>query len=97
MLAGDQLAKEALLKRYYLPVVTASAELLQTLRAYLDHGGSLEGTAKSLYVHANTVRYRLKRIQEVIGEDVTVPRVAYVVQTAIGVGLISDAESGVRR
>jgi sugar diacid utilization regulator len=97
MLAGDQLAKEALLRNYYLPLVSASAELLQTLRAYLDHGGSLEGTAKSLYVHANTVRYRLKRIQEILGEDVTLPRVAYVVQTAIGVGLISDAESGVRR
>lgn len=97
MLAGDQLAKEALLRNYYLPLVSTSSELLLTLRAYLDHGGSLEGTAKSLYVHANTVRYRLKRIQEIIGEDVTVPRVAYVVQTAIGVGLISDAESGVRR
>ncbi len=97
MLAGDQLAKETLLRNYYLPLVSAPAELLLTLRAYLDHGGSLEGTAKSLYVHANTVRYRLKRIQELIGEDVTVPRIAYVVQTAIVVGLISDAESGVRR
>jgi hypothetical protein len=97
MLAGDQLAKEALLRNYYLPLVTSSAELMPTLWAYLEHGGSLEGTAKSLYVHANTVRYRLRRIQEIIGEDVTVPRVAYVVQTALVVGLISDAENGVRR
>ena len=97
MLAGDQLAKQALITSYYLPLVSGSADLLQTLRAYLENGGSLEATAKSLFVHANTVRYRLRRIQELIGEDVTHPRVAFVVQTAIGVGLISDTESGVRR
>ncbi len=97
LLAGDQLAKQALINRYYLPLVAGSADLLQTLRAYLEHGGSLEATAKSLFVHANTVRYRLRRIQELIGEDVTQPRTAFVVQTAIVVGLISDTESGVRR
>lgn len=97
MLAGDQLAKQALISTYYLPLVSGSADLLQTLRAYLENGGSLEATAKSLFVHANTVRYRLRRIHELIGEDVTDPRVAFVVQTAIVVGLISDTESGVKR
>ena len=97
MLAGDQLAKQALITTYYLPLVSGSTELLQTLRAYLENGGSLETTAKSLFVHANTVRYRLRRMAQIIGEDVTDPRVAFVVQTAIVVGLISDTESGVRR
>lgn len=97
VLAGDQLAKQTLISYYYLPLVSGSADLLQTLRAYLENGGSLEATAKSLFVHANTVRYRLRRIHELIGEDVTDPRVAFVVQTAIVVGLISDTESGVRR
>ncbi len=97
VLAGDLLAKQALISTYYLPLVSGSTELLQTLRAYLENGGSLEATAKSLFVHANTVRYRLRRIAEIIGEDVTDPRVAFVVQTAIVVGLISDTESGVRR
>lgn len=97
VLAGDLLAKQTLISKYYLPLVSSSADLLQTLRAYLENGGSLEATAKSLFVHANTVRYRLRRIHELIGEDVTDPRVAFVVQTAIVVGLISDTESGVRR
>ncbi len=97
VLAGDLLAKQALISTYYLPLVSGSTELLQTLRAYLENGGSLEATAKSLFVHANTVRYRLRRIAEIIGEDVTDPRVAFVVQIAIVVGLISDTESGVRR
>lgn len=97
VLAGDLLAKQTLISNYYLPLVSGSADLLQTLRAYLENGGSLEATAKSLFVHANTVRYRLRRIHELIGEDVTDPRVAFVVQTAIVVGLISDTESGVRR
>lgn len=97
VLAGDHLAKQTLISNYYLPLVSGSADLLQTLRAYLENGGSLEATAKSLFVHANTVRYRLRRIHELIGEDATDPRVAFVVQTAIVVGLISDTESGVRR
>jgi len=97
MLAGDQLAKLALINRYYLPLVSGSQDLLSTLRSYLEHGGSLEATAKSLFVHANTVRYRLRRIQDLIGEDVTDARIAFVIQTAIVVGLISDTESGVRR
>ncbi len=97
VLAGDQLAKQTLINNYYLPLASGSQELLGTLRAYLENGGSLEATAKSLFVHANTVRYRLKRIQEVIGEDVTNPRVAFVIQTALVVGLISDNESGIRR
>ena len=97
VLAGDNLAKQTLINSYYLPLATGSQDLLMTLRSYLDNGGSLEATAKSLFVHANTVRYRLKRITEIIGQDVTDARVAFVVQTALVVGLISDAESGVRR
>jgi len=97
VLAGDNLAKQTLINSYYLPLATGSQDLLMTLRSYLDNGGSLEATAKSLFVHANTVRYRLKRITEIIGQDVTDARVAFVVQTALVVGLISDTESGVRR
>jgi DNA-binding PucR family transcriptional regulator len=61
-----------------------------TLWAYLDNGRSLEGTARELYVHPNTVRYRLKRITELLGWDPTSPRDAFVLHAALIVGAISE-------
>lgn len=96
-IAGDGLARTTLLNRYYLPIADSSLELLATLRSYLECGRSLEATSKQLFVHANTVRYRLRRIQEILGEDATDPRTAFVLQIALMIGAISDSESGVRR
>lgn len=96
-LAGDALARQTLVLNYFAPLANHSGELLNTLRRYLENGGSLEATAKALFVHANTVRYRLRRIQDIIGEDVTLPRVAFVMQVAINLGLIHDADNGIRR
>lgn len=45
------------------------ADLLATLRAYCASGFNLSGTAKALIVQPNTVRYRLKRIHELTGQD----------------------------
>jgi sugar diacid utilization regulator len=47
------------------------AELVPTLRAYLDHGAQVRPAARALDVHENTVRYRLARIAEVAGIDPT--------------------------
>src|SRR5690606_20453091 len=70
-LAGDPLARATLVGRVYRPLHSHSPDLLATLWAYLDNGRSLEATARDLFVHPNTVRYRLKRITEVIGWDAT--------------------------
>jgi len=96
-LAGDQLAKGTLLQSFYYPIADASTELLNTLKTYLECGRSLEATSKVLFVHANTVRYRLRRIQEILGEDATDPRTAFVLQIALALGAISDSETGVKR
>ena len=96
-LAGDSLARTTLLDLFYHPLAQNSAELLQTLRTYLECGRSLEQTAKALFVHANTVRYRLKRIYEEIGADATEPRTAFVLQVALLLGSINDSEYGMKR
>lgn len=96
-LAGDLLARTTLIATYYSPLANSSQELLQTLRRYLECGRSLEATSKVLFVHANTVRYRLKRVLEEVGADPTDPRRAFVLQVAIMLGAISDQESGTRR
>ncbi|QEO10217.1 PucR family transcriptional regulator [Protaetiibacter larvae] len=89
-LAGDPLARATLINRVYKPLQNHSTELLQTLWAYLDNGRSLEATARELFVHPNTVRYRLKRITEVIGWDATGAREALILQTALIIGSIAD-------
>jgi hypothetical protein len=96
-MAGDQLARRSLIENYYQPLTNQSQELLQTLRAYLEAGRSLEACSKQLFVHANTVRYRLKRINEEVGLDATDPRSGFVLQIALMLGAINDAESGLRR
>ncbi|MCP2636848.1 helix-turn-helix domain-containing protein [Microbacterium sp. HD4P20] len=87
-LAGDPLAKQTLVERIYRPLQAHSSDLVSTLWAYLDNGRSLEATARELFVHPNTVRYRLKRVSEVIGWDATGPREALILQTALILGSI---------
>jgi Sugar diacid utilization regulator len=87
-LAGDPLAKATLVERIYRPLQTHSVDLVTTLWSYLDNGRSLEATARELFVHPNTVRYRLKRVSDVIGWDATGPREALILQTALIIGSI---------
>ncbi|ALJ20475.1 PucR family transcriptional regulator [Microbacterium sp. No. 7] len=87
-LAGDSLAKATLVDRIYRPLHAHSADLVTTLWSYLDNGRSLEATARELFVHPNTVRYRLKRVTDVIGWDATGPREALILQTALIIGSI---------
>ena len=96
-LAGDPLARATLIHRIYRPLQAHSTELLTTLWCYLDNGRSLEATARELFVHPNTVRYRLKRVSEVIGYDATGAREALILQSALILGSISDHDGSSRR
>ncbi|MDF2563373.1 MAG: PucR family transcriptional regulator [Microbacterium sp.] len=96
-LAGDPLAKQTLIERIFRPLQAHSTDLVTTLWSYLDNGRSLEATARELFVHPNTVRYRLKRVSEVIGWDATGPREALILQTALILGSIGTADQVRRR
>ncbi|MBF4597740.1 helix-turn-helix domain-containing protein [Curtobacterium sp. VKM Ac-2889] len=96
-LAGDPLARSALVQRIYVPLKDQSTELLQTLWCYLDTGRSLEATARELFVHPNTVRYRLRRVADIIGWDATNARDALIVQSALILGAMSESATGRRR
>jgi DNA-binding PucR family transcriptional regulator len=47
------------------------AELLPTLREFLACSGSWNMCAAKMYVHVNTVRYRIRRIEELTGRDLS--------------------------
>ncbi|MEV4189634.1 helix-turn-helix domain-containing protein, partial [Streptosporangium canum] len=44
-------------------------ELVETLETFLEESGSWAATADRLHVHVNTLRYRLKRIEELTGRS----------------------------
>ncbi len=50
-----------------------SGPLLDTLRVYLDHQGSIALTAEALFMHRNAVRYRIDRVKSLLGTDLSDP------------------------
>ena len=88
-LNGDESAMTALIESLVQPLAEGGATLSTTLEAYLDSGGSVESCARILYIHPNTVRYRLKKISEITGRDPTNPRDAYVLRVASTVGRLT--------
>lgn len=58
------------------------SQLVETLHHYLESGGSPSATAKALFVHASTVKYRLTRIREVGGYDLSKPSTRFALQLA---------------
>ncbi len=90
-LAGDGHARRALGQEVYETLLGAGSGLLETLVTFLDQGQSIEGTARVLFVHANTVRYRLKRIAEVTGYNPSNARDSYVLRIAITLGRLYAA------
>jgi DNA-binding PucR family transcriptional regulator len=81
-LMGDASAVAALHTDVMRPLGDAGPTLTETLDAYLDCGGAIEACARKLFVHPNTVRYRLRRIADFTGRDPTLPRDAYVLRVA---------------
>jgi hypothetical protein len=88
-LGGDPEAHRRLVDFVVAPLEKAGGELLRTLAAYVEGGGALEACARALYVHPNTVRYRLRRVGEVTGYSPTDPRDAFVLRTALVVARLT--------
>lgn len=85
-LAGDTEARTQLMAEVYAPLADAGGELLETLSAFLDAGGALEATARALFVHANTVRYRMRRVAELCGHSPMDARGALTLRLALVFG-----------
>lgn len=85
-LAGDGHARRHLVETVYRPLVDARSTLIETLSAYFATGGSLEATARRLFVHPNTVRYRLRQVADLTGRTPTDPRDALILQIALVLG-----------
>ncbi|WP_433224151.1 PucR family transcriptional regulator [Microtetraspora malaysiensis] len=84
---GDPAARVQLVENVYTPLV--GTPLLDTLATYLEQGTSLEATARLLFVHPNTVRYRLRKITELTGYQPTEGRSAFTLQVGLILGRLS--------
>ena len=91
VLLGDTDARDHLVANIYRPLTDTGPVLVDTLGAFLESGGALEATARTLFVHANTVRYRLRRIADVCGETPTEARGAFVLRFALALGRLPAA------
>jgi len=46
------------------------SELVDTLRVYLQQGANLNSTARTLFIHRHTLRYRLEQIADILKVDI---------------------------
>jgi hypothetical protein len=69
---GGRMARAVLGPILDLPAEDRAA-LLSTARAWFDNGGSAERAGAALFCHPNTVRYRLRRLQEFTGRNLADP------------------------
>ena len=69
--------------------------LLETLDAFFAAGGVLEGAARGLFVHPNTVRYRLRRVGEITGLTPLAPRDAFALRIALTIGRLDPSATPV--
>jgi hypothetical protein len=90
-LAGDPEAELQLVQRVAQPLEEAGGALLATVDSFLEGGGVLESCARKLFVHPNTVRYRLRRVAEITGRNANDPRDALVLRVALSVGRLARA------
>jgi hypothetical protein len=88
-LDGDASARTALIEQVYEPLLSGGSALLDTVMTYLEQGNSLEATARLLFVHPNTVRYRLRRVTELTGIAPGDGRGGFAVWTAVVLGRLA--------
>lgn len=74
LVAGNEAAVRALIRRELGALADGDAGLdrvRETVATYLDFGANVEQTATTLFVHKNTIRYRLAQAEELVGHPLT--------------------------
>lgn len=90
-LTGDDRAVAQLIAQTYL-ALCGDAALMTTAVTYLEQAPSLEATARALFIHPNTVRYRLRRIADATGWNPTDPRGAFALRLGLALGRLQTTD-----
>lgn len=73
----------SILKKLAYPEEGPLMELQKTLKRYLDNQCEITKTAHDLFVHRNTVKYRIERCEEIIGKKINDPTVSLNIRLAL--------------
>lgn len=65
------------------PEDESGMELQKTLKQYLDNQSQITKTSEDLFIHRNTVKYRIERCEEILGKKLTDPIVSLNVRLAL--------------
>ena len=89
VLTADREAAEDLRERVLAPLSglrpSTAERLAETLRSWLLHQGQREAVAAELFVHPQTVRYRMTQIRELFGDGLDDPRTVMELTVALAV------------
>ncbi len=67
--------------------------LLPALQAHLRHGADRKAAAAELFIHPNTLTYRLRRVQDITGADPTDPHQSRLLAAAMTIYAVDHAGS----
>ncbi|OKH85667.1 transcriptional regulator [Mycobacterium sp. ST-F2] len=88
VLSADQDATDDLRRRVLAPLAelrpSAAERLAETLRAWVLHLGRRDAVAESLFVHPQTVRYRMTQLRELYGDRLDDPALVLEITVALG-------------
>lgn len=76
-LAGNQEITRPFVQ-HYLEKVNQRKDgdlIKETLESYLNHNGQLKKAAENLFVHPNTIKYRIEKFQDITGFDLLDPEI----------------------
>ncbi len=79
---------ENTLKSLAYPSDGDTRELVKTMEVYLEHQCEITNTAKALYVHRNTVKYRIKKAEDTLGESLKDPTNSLRIRVALLIGQV---------
>ncbi len=98
VLSADAGALEDLRRRALEPLEalrpSTAERLTETLRAWLLHQGQREAVAADLFVHAQTVRYRMTQLRDLYGERLSDPQT--VLELTVALGISPRVSAGLR-
>jgi len=60
-------------------------DYVELLKVYIQHDRSLEGTARAMYLHRNTVNYRVQKMKELLGSPLKTVEDLFPYQVALAI------------
>ncbi|HJE86110.1 PucR family transcriptional regulator ligand-binding domain-containing protein [Levilactobacillus brevis] len=85
---------EKVLKDLAYPTDPSTIDLRKTLQYYLDYNCEITKTANTLYLHRNTIKYRIKQCEKILGQSVKNPQTSLNLRLALELSKAGDIEIG---